>query len=31
MTDQPLKDQGLLSVKELWVNTCPPQEDPLPD
>ena len=23
MTNQPLKDQGLLSVKELWVNTCP--------
>jgi RNA-directed DNA polymerase len=20
---------GLLSVKELWVNTCPPLEDPL--
>ena len=23
MTNQWLKDQGLLSVKELWVNTCP--------
>ena len=22
---------GLLSVKGLWVNTCPPLEDPLPD
>jgi len=22
MTNQWLKDQGLLSVKELWVNTC---------
>jgi len=31
MTNQWLKDQGLLSVKELWVNTCPPQEDSLPD
>jgi len=30
MTDQPLKEQGLLSVKELWVNIYPP-EDPLPD
>jgi len=20
-----------MSVKELWVNTCPPLEDPLPD
>jgi hypothetical protein len=31
MTDQPLKDQGLPSVKELSVNTCPPLVDPLPD
>ena len=23
MTNQWLKDQGLLNVKELWVNTCP--------
>jgi len=23
MTNQWLKDQGLLSVKELWVNSCP--------
>jgi hypothetical protein len=26
-----LNDQGLLSVKELWVSTCPPQEDSLPN
>jgi len=41
MTNQWLKEQetslklrpsgGLVSVKELWVNTCPPLEDPLPD
>ncbi|MBW2641614.1 MAG: hypothetical protein JRE10_16040 [Deltaproteobacteria bacterium] len=30
MTNQWLKDQGLLSVKELWVNIYPPQADPLP-
>jgi len=23
MTNQWLKDQGLVSFKELWVNTCP--------
>jgi hypothetical protein len=23
MTNQWLKDQGLVSVKELWVKTCP--------
>jgi len=23
MTNQWLKDQGLVSVKELWLNTCP--------
>jgi hypothetical protein len=31
MTNQWLKDQGLVSVKELWVNIYPPLEDPLPD
>jgi hypothetical protein len=31
MTNQWLKDKGLLSVKELWVGTCPPQEDSLPN
>jgi hypothetical protein len=25
------KEQGFLSVKELWVNTCPRLEDPLPN
>jgi hypothetical protein len=31
MTNQWLKDQGLVPVKELWANTCPPLEDPLPN
>jgi RNA-directed DNA polymerase len=31
MTNQWLKDQGLLFVKELWVNIYPPQEDSLPN
>ena len=32
MTNQQwLKEQGLLSVKELWVNIYPPLVDPLPD
>jgi hypothetical protein len=26
-----LKEQGLVSVKELWVNIYPPLVDPLPD
>jgi len=31
VANQWLMDQGLLSVKELWVNIYPPQADPLPD
>ena len=30
MTDKWFKNQGVLSVKELWVNIYPPLEDPLP-
>lgn len=29
MTNRWLKKQGLISIKELWVNICPPQEDSL--
>jgi hypothetical protein len=29
MADQPLKEQGLVSVKELWVNTYPRLGNPL--
>jgi len=30
MTIQWLKEQGLISVKELWVNIHPPRADSLP-
>jgi len=29
MANKWLKEQGLVSVKERWVNTCPPLEDSL--
>ena len=31
MTNRWLKDQGLLYVKELWVNIYPPPADSLPN
>ena len=31
MTNEWLKDQGLLSVKDLWVNIYLPLADSLPD
>ena len=29
MTNQWLEEQGLVSIKKLWVNTCPPLVDSL--